>query len=89
VEAIISGKPYIDDGNVRSFDVDQPVEEFVWHRDREDRIIEIIEGEGWQLQFENCLPFLIKPGMKFEIIKDEYHRLLKGATDLKIKIEKQ
>lgn len=80
--------PYIDNDNVRTFDVTKPNEDYVWHRDKEDRIIEILEGEGWQLQFENTLPFLLKPGMLFEIIEGEYHRLLKGATDLKIRINK-
>lgn len=89
VAEVISGNPYIDDGNVRTFDVTKPSEDYVWHRDKEDRIIEVLEGEGWQLQFENCLPFLLKERMKFEIPKGEYHRLLKGHNNLVVKIEKQ
>jgi len=46
---------YIDDGNIRTFDVTKPSEDYVWHRDKEDRIIEVLSGEGWQLQFQNCL----------------------------------
>lgn len=85
---VISGKPYLDDGDIRVFDVTKPNEDYVWHRDNEDRIIEILEGEGWQLQFENTLPFLLKQNMRFEILKGEYHRLLKGYNDLKIRIKR-
>lgn len=87
VEAI-SGKPYIDEGNIRTFDVNQPAEEYVWHRDREDRVIEVLEGQGWQLQFQNTLPFLLKEKMRFEIPEGEYHRLLKGYDNLRIKIHR-
>lgn len=86
MEGVISGKPYIDDGDIRIFNYESPIEQYVWHRDKEDRIIEILEGEGWQLQFEDCLPFLLKEGMRFEIPEGDFHRLLKGATDLKIRI---
>ena len=82
------GKPYIDDGNIRTFDVTKPSEDYVWHRDKEDRIIEVLSGEGWQLQFQNCLPFLLKEGMKFEIPEGEFHRLLKGYNNLVIRIIK-
>lgn len=89
VVEIISGKPYIDDGDIRIFDVNQPAEEYVWHRDREDRVIEVLEGQGWQLQFENSLPFLLREKMRFEIPEGEYHRLLKGYDNLKIKLHKK
>ena len=48
--------------------------------------IEILEGEGWQFQIQNCLPWLLKKGMVFRIRKEEYHRLIKGATPLKCRI---
>ena len=82
------GKPYIDEGNIRTFSVDALDEEFVWHRDEEDRIIEVIEGDGWQFQPENSLPYLLKPEIGFTIRKGEYHRLLKGVNDLVVKVTK-
>lgn len=88
VAEVTFGKPYIDDGNIRTFDVTKPSEDYVWHRDKEDRIIEVLSGEGWQLQFQNCLPFLLKEGMKFEIPEGEFHRLLKGYNNLVIRIIK-
>jgi hypothetical protein len=82
----ISGKPYTDDGEIRTFDVEQKQEEYVWHRDREDRHIEVIEGAGWRFQPQDCLPFLLQAGLEFDIKKNEYHRLIKGESNLKIKI---
>lgn len=81
-------KPYIDYDNVRTILADVDSAELVWHRDKEDRIIEVIDGHGWQVQIENCLPFVIYPGMKFEIPMNVYHRVIKGVTDLIIKIYK-
>ena len=46
------------DGEVREFLIDRDDEEYVWHRDNEHREVEILEGEGWRFQYENCLPYL-------------------------------
>ena len=80
--------PYIDDGDVRTFDIHTADEEFVWHRDKEDRTIEILEGDGWQFQPDSALPFLMRPGLKFSIKAGEYHRIIKGINDLKIRINR-
>ena len=73
-------------GEIRDFYVDVSDEELVWHRDPEDREMEVLEGEGWQFQYENCLPYLLKKGMIFDIPKGEYHRLIKGFNTLKVRI---
>ena len=52
---ITFGKPYWEDGDIREFDPSRDDAEFVWHRDKEDREIEVLEGEGWQFQYENCM----------------------------------
>ncbi len=85
---ITFGKPYWENGEVRTFDPSIDDAEFVWHRDMEDREIEILEGEGWQFQLQKCLPWLLKKGMVFDIKKEEYHRLIKGATPLKCRVYK-
>ncbi len=85
--AITGGNnPYIDIEDIRIFDVEQPNEEFVWHRDNEDRMIEVLNGDGWQFQPENSLPILLKPGIGFIIRKGEYHRLIKGVNNLEVRI---
>ena len=85
---ITFGKPYWEDAEIRTFDPTIEDSEFVWHRDMEDREVEILEGEGWQFQLQKCLPWLLKPGMIFDINKLEYHRLIKGATPLKCRVYK-
>ena len=80
-------KPYTDyDNDIREFDSSISSEEYVWHRDKEDRKIEVLEGNGWQFQIDGCLPFLLSKGSIFTIEEGVYHRLIKGVDDLKIKI---
>jgi hypothetical protein len=61
-------------------------EEEKWHQDKEDRKIEILEGKGWKFQKDNELPLTLKKGDSIFIAEGEIHRILKGTTDLKIKI---
>lgn len=72
---------------IRTFKQETDSGELVWHRDREDRIIEVIGETNWGLQLDNQLP--IKLEGKIEIPKGIYHRLIKGDGDLKIKLEKR
>ena len=74
--------PFVEEGEIRECSLDRENSEYVWHRDNEDREIEVIEGQGWQFQWEDCLPYLLKKGMIFDIQKGEYHRLIKGKTKL-------
>ena len=85
---VISGKPYTDLDDIRTFDINEDQSEFVWHRDKEDRLVEVISGNGWQFQPENCLPLLLEPGVRFKIEEGEYHRLIKGIDNLQIRITK-
>ena len=86
--AIISGKPYQDDGDLRTFYSTVDSDELVWHRDRQDRRVTVIEGEGWQFQFNGSLPIELTEGRLFEIPRDMYHRVIKGKTKLVLRIEK-
>ena len=83
------GLPYTDLLNIREFDITHDESEYVWHRDLEDREIEVLEGDGWQFQMERCLPWLLETGMVFDIRRNEYHRLIKGTTNLKLRIIKR
>ena len=60
--------------------------DFMWHLDKEDRIISPIGETNWRIQLDNELPKLIKE--KIYIPKGVYHRLIKGNGDLKIKLIK-
>ena len=69
---------------VREFSDDVDDLELVWHRDRENRLIEVVENKDWYFQFDNELPFLLKEFLYIE--KGRYHRVIKGTSNLKIKI---
>jgi len=71
---------------IRVFSQNTDSGEFMWHRDREDRIIESIEHTDWKIQIDNELPKVIE-GEVF-IPMGAYHRLIKGTGDLKINLTK-
>lgn len=84
------GKPYtevIEDGvKIRVFSANCNTIELVWHRDRESRKVQVIEGEGWYLQLDNCVPQMLKKDNVYVIPKMTYHRVLQGTTDLVVRI---
>ena len=67
-----------------SFKVDS--KELVWHRDRDDRTIMILEGDGWELQLDNELPVQLFAGREYYIPANTYHRVIKGESNLRIVI---
>lgn len=71
---------------VRVFTESVDNHELKWHRDREDRLVEVIDGEGWQLQFDDELPFNLEKGMSVIIPEGVYHRVIKGSGNLKVSI---
>ena len=77
----------LEDGAIiRTFAEGLNEEELIWHRDRNDREIAVLSGNGWQLQMDNKLPEELKSGRLYYINKEEYHRLIKGNGTLKLKI---
>jgi hypothetical protein len=90
-EEVFSGKPYTEKRigeNIllRTFGESVNNEELVWHRDRKDRIIEVVEGEGWKFQYDNQLPFALRQGDEFSVEAYDYHRLIKGNGPLVLRI---
>lgn len=71
---------------LREFDGDVDEQELVWHRDRNDREVAVVEGIGWKLQMDNELPKELMVGKLYNIKAMEYHRLIKGNGTLKLKI---
>lgn len=61
-------------------------EELVWHRDRKDRDVYVVEANGWQFQFDNEVPFELQEGDTLHIRKMDYHRILRGCGRLVLKI---
>ena len=84
-------KPYIDkkinSSIIREFSDDIDPIELMWHRDKHDREVEILEGQNWKFQLDNQLPIELKKGDHIFIPAKEWHRVIKGNTALKIKIK--
>ena len=87
-------KPYNDietgpDYIIREFTVDIDPIELLWHRDDEDRTVEVIEcGQGWKLQLDDELPTTLEPGTSIFILRHQWHRVIKGEGKLVVKIIK-
>ena len=72
---------------IREFNNNVDPIELLWHRDREDRLVEIIGETDWKVQLENQLPTSMTNPIF--IPKGEWHRLIKGTTGtLRLKIHK-
>jgi len=80
-----SGKPYTDNGSVRT--IHHESKEFEWHRDKQDRVIRILEGQGWQLQYNGELPIELIEGEQYHIPAMMYHRVIRGTKNLIIDIQ--
>ena len=83
-------KPYTETvtatGILREFSVDISDWDYVWHRDQRNRRVKVIEGQGWQFQFDNEMPQAIRPGSEILIPAEMYHRLIPGQTNLQVEI---
>lgn len=71
---------------LRTFSKDVLSEELIWHRDKNDRIVEVLNGENWEIQFENQLPQSLRSGREYVIPAYTYHRIKRGTTDLTVRI---
>jgi hypothetical protein len=84
-------KPYIDieitdKYIIREFNENIDPIELMWHRDNEQRLVEIIGKTDWKIQLDNQLPTSMNESIS--IPKHMYHRLIKGTGNLKLKIYK-
>lgn len=60
--------------------------ELMWHRDDEDRLVEIVGETDWKLQLDNQLPTSMNEPIF--IPRHEWHRVIKGTGNLTLKIHK-
>lgn len=72
---------------IREFSQDTSSFEFVWHRDKEDRIVQALNNTDWKFQLDNRTPQVLSENKLF-IPKETYHRLIKGTGNLKVKVYK-
>ena len=74
---------------IREFSGKLSSEELNWHRDREHRMVKILKGKGWYLQFENELPVEMTENTSFYIKKNVWHRIInKNGNNLMINVRK-
>jgi len=71
---------------LREFKEEVDTEELIWHRDRNDRVVEVVKSNNWLLQLDNQLPIRLEEGKKYLIPKKVYHRVHKGTSNLVVKI---
>lgn len=84
-------KPYIDievtdQYIIREFNENIDPIELMWHRDDENRTIEIVGETNWKIQLDNQLPTSLN--QPIFIPKHCWHRAIKGTGNLKLKIYK-
>ena len=94
ITPVVSGnmRPYSDQyigGLVRNRIFHDPTPElYEWHRDRYDREITVLEsGDGWKFQKDHETPFLLYPGVEFEVKALEHHRVIPGNGTLVLQIK--
>ena len=71
---------------IREFNENIDPIELLWHRDDEDRTIEILGETDWQVQLDNNLPTSLS--QRIFIPRHMWHRTIKGTGPLRIKIYK-
>lgn len=84
-------KPYIEEiisksVVIRTFSVNINESELEWHWDEETRTVIALNDNDWQFQFDNELPIPFKS--EINIPAGVIHRVIKGTSDLTIKIIK-
>ena len=73
---------------IRTVSVDVDEMDLIWHTDKENRFIKVLEGNGWQFQYDEELPFEMTDGLGFPVMKGQIHRVIKGLGPLKIELHK-
>lgn len=81
-------KPYVEVNDIRTFLPDVFDYDLEWHVDFEDRLVKVIESSGWKIQFDNQIPQELEKDQEFFIEKMTWHRIIKGAGPLIVKITK-
>jgi hypothetical protein len=84
-------KPYrdlevTDEYIIREFNGNIDPIELLWHRDDEDRTVEILGETDWKIQLDNNLPTSLNESIFIK--RHEWHRVIKGTGTLKLKIYK-
>jgi hypothetical protein len=69
---------------IREFNENIDPIELLWHRDNEQRTIEILGETDWKIQLDNELPTSLNQTIFIE--RHQWHRVIKGDGNLRLKI---
>ena len=69
---------------IREFNENIDPIELMWHRDDEDRTIEILGETDWKVQLDNELPTSLNKSIFIK--RHQWHRVIKGDGNLRLKI---
>ena len=69
---------------IREFNENIDPIELLWHRDDEDRTVEILGETNWGVQLDNELPTSLNQSIFIE--RHQWHRVIKGDGNLRLKI---
>jgi hypothetical protein len=72
---------------IREFSSDVNTSELTWHRDKNNRLIRVLNENDWLIQFDNELPIKLIEGEYLHIPEKMFHRVIKGKSSLIIEIE--
>lgn len=70
---------------IRKFSADSNPLDLVWHVDNATRIVIPLNENDWMYQEDNSLP--VRLDKELLVVKGIYHRIIKGTTDLIVKIK--
>lgn len=86
----MSQEPYTEEKNEniirRTFSESVNESELIWHRDKSDRIVIVLNESDWYLQFDNELPKKLNLDEEYFIPKNTFHRVIKGNGNLMVEI---
>ena len=71
---------------IREFNENIDPIELMWHRDNENRTVEILGETDWKIQLDNQLPTSMN--QPIYIPRHLYHRVIKETGNLLLKIHK-
>ncbi len=77
-----------DNYSTRIFSENLNESELKWHFDNEYREVTFLHETDWKFQMDNELPIEITKDLKIIIPEGQYHRILKGTGDLRVRVRK-
>lgn len=86
----IPAKQELCDGLIhRTFSHDVDPNELKWHWDEADRTVTVLNESDWYYQADNELPIKLSQGKIISIKAGDWHRVIKGQTNLEIMIKEK